>query len=135
LAAKPCQLVPIITVYDHPKTQVILTRISSKAQEAQIRRLNNALHKRQNAEIDIWKQLQGLERSRKALAKLLIEVCHARLETTAEIGTTGRVPKKAPKLVCYHVVLYECDYANGQSSDYRRAEEKLATDIPYSILL
>ncbi|OBT70040.1 hypothetical protein VE03_00466 [Pseudogymnoascus sp. 23342-1-I1] len=70
----------------------------SEAQEEQMRRLNKALHRRQNAEIDIWKQLKALEKSRRALAKLLVEVCHARLETTAEISTTGRVPEKAPKL-------------------------------------
>ncbi|OBT77876.1 hypothetical protein VF21_03228 [Pseudogymnoascus sp. 05NY08] len=70
----------------------------SEAQEAQMRRLNHALHKRQTAEIDIWKQLKALEKSRRALAKLLIEVCHARLEITAEISTTGLVPEKAPKL-------------------------------------
>ncbi|KFZ13003.1 hypothetical protein V502_06803 [Pseudogymnoascus sp. VKM F-4520 (FW-2644)] len=64
----------------------------SEAQEAQMRRLNHALHKRQNAEIDIWKQLKALEKSRRALANLLVEVCHVRLETTAEISTTGRVP-------------------------------------------
>ncbi|KFY55564.1 hypothetical protein V496_06968, partial [Pseudogymnoascus sp. VKM F-4515 (FW-2607)] len=69
-----------------------------EAREVQMRRLNKALHKRQNAEIDIWKQLKALEKSRKALAKLLIEVCRARLETTAEISTTGRVPEKALKL-------------------------------------
>lgn len=76
-----------------------LTYISSEAQEAQICRLTNALHKRQNVEIDIWKQLKAIERSRRALANILIEVCHVRLETTAEIGTTGCVPEKAPKLV------------------------------------
>ncbi|KFY04149.1 hypothetical protein V491_09454 [Pseudogymnoascus sp. VKM F-3775] len=87
----------------------------SEAQEAQMRRLNHALHKRQNLEIDIWKQLKALEKSRKALANLLIEVCNVRLETTAEISTTGRVPEKAPKL--------------------RRPEENLSTDIPHSMLL
>ncbi|OBT48644.1 hypothetical protein VE00_00758 [Pseudogymnoascus sp. WSF 3629] len=70
----------------------------SEAQEAQMDRLKHALHTRQNVEINIWKQLKALEKSRRALAKLLIEVCHARLETTAEIGTTGRVPEKASKL-------------------------------------
>lgn len=73
-----------------------LTSFSSKSQEAQIRRLNHYLHKRQNTEIDIWKQLKAIEKSRRALARLLIEVCHVRLETTAEIGTTGRMPEKAP---------------------------------------
>ncbi|KFZ05279.1 hypothetical protein V501_08506 [Pseudogymnoascus sp. VKM F-4519 (FW-2642)] len=70
----------------------------SEAQKAQMNSLNHALHRRQTVEIDIWKQLKALEKSRRALAKLLIEVCQARLETTAEIGTTGRVPEKAPKL-------------------------------------
>ncbi|ELR02136.1 hypothetical protein VC83_06974 [Pseudogymnoascus destructans] len=70
----------------------------SEAQNAQMKSLNHALHKRQDVEIDIWKQLKALEKSRRALAKLLIEVCHARLESTAEIGTTGRVAEKAPKL-------------------------------------
>lgn len=77
-----------------------LTYISSEAREAQVRRLNHALHKRQNVEIDIWKQLKTIEKSRRALANLLIEVCNVRLETTAEISTTGRVPEKPPKLVC-----------------------------------
>ena len=100
-----------------------------------MRRLNRALHKRQNAEIDIWKQLKALEKSRRALANLLVEVCHVRLETTAEISTTGRVPEKAPKLVCNGVILYECDDADHQSSDHRPPEEKLPMDIPHSILL
>lgn len=84
-----------------------------------MRRLNKALHKRQNAEIDIWKQLKALEKSRKALAKLLIEVCRARLETTAEISTTGRVPEKALKLVCKRVIWYWYHNADDQSSDPR----------------
>lgn len=58
-----------------------------------------------------------------------------RLETTAEISTTGRVPEKAPKLVCNGVILYEYDDADHQSSDHRQPEEKLPTDIPHSILL
>lgn len=106
-----------------------LTSISSEAQEAQMRRLNKALHKRQNAEIDIWKQLNALEKSRRALAKILIEVCHARLETTAEISTTGRVPEKALKLVCKRVILYRYDNADNQSSD-RDCPRKLPTEYP-----
>ncbi|KFY34712.1 hypothetical protein V494_06533 [Pseudogymnoascus sp. VKM F-4513 (FW-928)] len=70
-----------------------------EAQEAHFRRLNRALHKRQNTEIDIWKQLKAIEKSRRALANLVVEVYNARLETTAEISTTGRVPERAPKLV------------------------------------
>lgn len=91
-----------------------------------MRRLNKALHKRQNAEIDIWKQLKALEKSRKALAKLLIEVCHARLETTAEISTTGRVPEKAPKLVCKRVIWYWYDNADDQSSDPRETDTRIS---------
>lgn len=98
-------------------------------------RLKHALHTRQNVEINIWKQLKALEKSRRALAKLLIEVCHARLETTAEIGTTGRVPEKASKLVCSRVILYGCDNADDRSSDQRRPEEKLPNEYPHSILL
>ncbi|KFY07110.1 hypothetical protein V492_07436 [Pseudogymnoascus sp. VKM F-4246] len=86
-----------------------------EAQEAHFRRLNRALHKRQNTEIDIWKQLKAIEKSRRALANLVVEVYNARLETTAEISTTGRVPEKTPKL--------------------RRPEEKLPTDIPLDIAI
>lgn len=112
-----------------------LTYISSDAQIAQMKSLNHAFHTRQNVEIDIWKQLKALEKSRRALAKLLIEVCRARLETTAEIGTTGRVPEKAPKLVCNRVILYGCDNADDRSSDQRRPEEKPPDGYPPSILL
>jgi hypothetical protein len=112
-----------------------LTSISSEAQKAQMNSLNHAFHRRQLVEIDIWKQLKALEKSRKALAKLLIEVCQARLETTAEIGTTGRVPEKAPKLVCNGLILYECGDADGQSSDQRRPERNCQPISHNSILL
>lgn len=81
---------------------------------AQYRRLNHALHKRQSAEIDIWKQLMTIEKSKRALGTLLKEVYHVRLEATAEISTTGRVPDKSAKLVCNRAVLYECDNADAQ---------------------